>query len=1023
MSTPKYPQDEQILENQPKPLEDSDKVSTQQKSAETEIDETETSSLDENSIEDEQELSMETENSEVEQPDKVSFFGKIKNFLIKYKKQILFGLLVLFVIGSIGFTVAAVWIVDKYNSIGDIVTKATSITEGSVITDRNDKEIFRYNNDGQQRELIDIEQIPDQMRGSIIALEDENFYKNQIGIPWQNLVGAASKCFLSGGSTCRGGSGLSQQLIKNVTGESAPTTGRKLNELLAAIKFNQEVGTTEKEKQDAVLELYLNWVPFGRNTYGVASASKSYFNKDITTQELTIPQTCYLASMVQRPSSFATAIETEIKNRKLVENKVINPFWDLLEERKNICIQKMYELKLKNRGSDGFITSQQEADKLKAEIVEFTPKPIVEIKYGHLQNYITEELISTLKITEGELTTKGYRIQTTFDLDLQNNVQNIITSTAEERVVKNGGNNAASVVLDGPTGEILAMIGSRDFNNETISGQVNVATSPRQPGSTFKPYVYASALANGFNPGTILLDLSTDFGNYRPANFSRTTTGATTIRNSLQNSYNIPAVKATFLSAPNSPTPNTTGGLNNVLDFTQSVGVELPFRSNCTLSSSLGGCEVTMLSHAAGINTLLHDGNYRAPKVFKKIVSKDRFTGLETDVLASLNPTQYQNKDGVIDSSIAHQISNIMSDYSARLTSVWGASGKRTLELDGWTGDNQVAAKTGTTNDVKDTWTIGGSPLYTVVVWAGNTDGKPMNSRAASTTTAAASWKDIMTLIHKDKAKVGFSKEGLKQFSLDPSTGLPGTGRTEWLTDNQIKALQEAEKKLNDPVYDPSQNSIFANRTPIIQRKLLVSKLDGKLIPKADENGTNAYPAELTTEIVCKQIISEFPRAANWLAPTTSFGEKVGAEFVACPTEITATDATNQGPTIDTNLDNTKPVPLVINISAISKITDGTIVKLTFSTGGVELASIENQSELIIDLGQTTITGVKDVIIKATDSFGLTTELVIEKVDFDKKASSSSRSSSSSFSSRSQSSSSTPTSSSSNAASSSSSSS
>lgn len=940
----------------------------------------------------------EAEINTTEKDSKISIWNKLKSFLVKHKQKILLGFLLLFLLGAIAFTIASVWVIARYNSLGDIVTQATSITEGSVIVDRNDKEIFRFNTDGQQRELITINQIPDGMRGSIIALEDENFYKNQVGIPWQNLIGAGSKCFLSAGSNCRGGSGLSQQLIKNVTGENAPTSGRKLNELLSAIKFNQEVGSTEKEKQEAVLELYLNWVPFGRNTYGVAAASKSYYNKDITTTELSIPQYCYLASMVQRPSSFATAIENEIKNRKNPEAKILNPFWDLLQTRKNACIQKMFELNLKNVGTEKFISSQEEADKLQAEIVEFIPKPVQQITYGHLRNYITEQLTSVLKITEGELSTKGYRIKTTFDITLQDQVQNIVTSTAEDRVVKNGGNNAASVVLDGPTGEVIAMIGSRDFNNESISGQVNVTTAPRQPGSSFKPYVYASALNNGYNPGTVLLDLSTDFGNYRPANFSRTTIGATTIRSSLQNSYNIPAVKGVYLSAANSPTPNTQGGLDTVLNFAENVGVKLPFRDNCTLSAALGGCEVTMLSHASGINTFFQDGDYKAPKIFKTISYKDKFSGQEINLLQNNVPAEYQDKNNVVKPAIAHQISNIMSDYASRLTSVWGV-GKKTLELDGWTGDNQVAAKTGTTNDVKDTWTVGGSPLYTVVVWSGNTDGSPMNSKAASTTTVAATWKDIMTLIHKDKVKQGFSKEGLKQFSIDPSTGLPGAGKSEWLTDEQIKILQEAEKRLNDPNYDPLQNSIALNRTPIIQRKLIVSKIDGKLLPKVPEGQSSNFPADLTTEITCKQIISEFPKATNWFNPAVSFQQKVGADFTACPTEISGLDSTTQGPEITTNIDVDLPLPNKILIQAKSKVDTGTIVKISFSTGGVEIDMVENQDTLEIDLSTFDIKGVKDVIIKATDQFGLTSELIIEKVDFNNVAKSSSSSKSNSKSS------------------------
>jgi hypothetical protein len=291
------------------------------------------------------------------------FFWRIHKFSLKYRKQIVILFLFLFIIGAVGVSASAIWLMNRYNTFDNIVEQATEFDEGSIVYDRNDKELFRYSADGEDREKIGINEIPQNIQGAIVALEDENYYQNPAGIPWQNLAGASIKCLVPGAGDCRGGSGLSQQLIKNVTGDDQRTTGRKINELLAAIRYNQDVkpGGTEREKQDAVLEGYLNWVPFGRNTYGIKTAAGSYFNKNVATEGLTIPESCYMASMVQRPSTFATAIDIEIRNRQAQEiDKVANPNWDLLQTRKNVCIQKMHELNLKNYGTEKFIQTEAE---------------------------------------------------------------------------------------------------------------------------------------------------------------------------------------------------------------------------------------------------------------------------------------------------------------------------------------------------------------------------------------------------------------------------------------------------------------------------------------------------------------------------------------------------------------------------------------------------------------------------------------------------------------------------------------
>jgi penicillin-binding protein 1A len=948
-------------------------------------------------------------------------------FIFKHRRFIGVSILVLIILGLIGGVFGGVWVFGIYNSIENIEAKATQISQGSIVYDKNGSEMFRYSGD-VKREVVAMNQIPTNIQLAILALEDENFYKNETGIPWQNIAGAAVECGLARGNNCRGASGLSQQLIKNVTADDEQTLDRKVRELLTAIKFNQVIGDTTEEKQDKVLELYLNWVPFGRNNYGVQTASRSFFGHDVNSPELTIPKACYLASMVQRPSTFSEAIRLELINReKRTANQpeLENPTWEILEGRKNACINKLYEVPLANRGKDYLIKTEAERDELKKQIVDFKPNVSEDVAFGHLKEYITNELITKFApsefaddftITAQDLETKGYKIYTTFDKTMQEATEKIIREASEYEVAQ--ANNAASVILDGPTGEVLVMVGSRDFNNQEIGGQVNVATAPRQPGSSFKPYVYASALNNGFNPGTVLLDVPMNFGNaYQPKNFSGTFSGITTIRRSLQDSLNIPAVKAAFLGIDSNNTEinpensqTQTAATNNILDFANKMGVQTPYRfgengQQCGLASSLGGCEVTMISHAAGINTLLHEGVYMEPRAIKKITLKEEIKFDDTTA------NSIYRKEPVLDTSVAQQMANIMSDYNSRTPSVWGNL-KRNLELDGWTGANQVAAKTGTTNDVKDIWTVGGSPYYTVVAWMGNTDGKVMNQKISGASEIAPIWKRIMTEIHKDKEKTGFNSNSLEKVNIDPVSGMLGGGSSELINKNQLKKLQNAEKNFKNSAYNPITKSIFDNRTPISSRKLKVNLLDGKAIPNSDSNNTSVapistspnqitFPESLMKEVACTGVISEFPNAQSWLNPAQNIKIKTN-ETGNCPTETSDMNLENYKPKITTNLKANLSSPEEILITADSGIDNNLlpepnkIIKIEFYLGAELITSEVNVVSLTIDVQKLGLSGVKDVRIVVEDRFGLKTELILEKVDFDDLIFSSSSSSKSS---------------------------
>jgi exopolysaccharide biosynthesis WecB/TagA/CpsF family protein len=750
--------------------------------------------------------------------------------------------------------VGGIWLGNRYNSIGSIKEKVLAPPQGSVVYDRNGVEMFKYVDAGTVREVVGLDRIPEQMQIAVIALEDENFYYNEDGIPWKNLAGSLYKCVIAkGGDGCRGGSGLSQQLIKNVTNERDRGFDRKLNELISAYKFGQEVDKKE------VLRLYLNWVSFGRNTFGVQEASKSYYGHTIDEKDdkgnfkLTIPKACFLAGMLPQPESFAGAINDKIDGKE-------TDLYKELVARKNTCIDKQAEKELRGTGTGLTISNEVEAKKLKDETIEFKKFQGQEVKFGHIKAFLIEEF-KKLDITEKDLFAKGLRIKTTFDLKTQDKFETIIKEGVENNVVPNDGNNGAGVILDGPTGQVIAMVGSVDFNNKAIDGEVNVATSPRQPGSSIKPYVFASAFNNGFNPATILLDNSIDFGSYKPLNFDKKFYGAVTSRWALQNSLNIPAIKALYLSAQPDDEPDGEGALKNFFDFAEKTGIQFPYKEKgqCGIGTAIGGCEVTMMSHATGINTLLQGGTYHPYTPFLEIKEQSEKTEDIYQLALKGEKKPYAKVDNAISAGVANQVAKVMADSDQRVQSIWGST-SQWLKLPDWTGENSVASKTGTTNDVKDMWVVGGSPYYTVAVWAGNTDSTPMYEKASSSGVLGPLWQETMEMLHKNVPKKGFATDGLISTKINPADGLLSeNGTAELLTEQQIKRLEEVKLAKKDNKTIPKTASIFTTRTPVLYNKVKVNAADNLLIDEKSD-----IPAELIKTIECTYTQGEFPAATNW---------------------------------------------------------------------------------------------------------------------------------------------------------------
>jgi membrane peptidoglycan carboxypeptidase len=911
-------------------------------------------------------VDIEINSAEMEKPNQ-SRFSKLGAIL----KALFFSKKTRIIIGGIfglGFILGAAAIAYLWVTTPSIDTLVQQ-NQSSIVYGRDGKtEIFKFF-DEEKRKVVPINEIPRQMQLAMIGLEQENFWKDQQGIPWRNLAGATIKCFTTR-SECRGASGLSQQFIKNYTNDEDRTISRKVRELITSIKLNQE-----KSKQE-VLELYLNEVPFGRNAYGVEEAAKSYFggtpglgDKPVEgVKDITIIQACYLASFPQRTTFFAKAIDPNGKPLKESNN------WKELEYRKNICLEKQLNVELEGPGTDKLIKTQEELELLKKTEISFAPLG-TETRYGHFRDFVTQEL-DRIGISDSDLKTRGYKIVTSLDPAVQDSVEKtLLADTA--RINKMNADNAAAIVLDGPTGQIIAMAGSLDYNNAAIDGQFNVALSPQQPGSSIKPYEYAAALEKDFNPGTVVQDIATEFqSGFTPTNFNRSSyRGAITLRSGLQNSYNTPAVKAAYLAVGGSnETPTPQQATKALFDFTDKVGVKFPVNEKCGLASTIGACELTMLSHAGGINTFAQEGKYLTPTPFISIIDLKTNTDMYANLQTSENPA-YPVADQAVDPLVARQMNQIMSDYEARYPAFCNGRGRCDLAINLELADRKVAAKTGTTDESRDTWTVGYTPQYTVTTWVGRNDNEPLAGVGAAS-AAAPLWKSIIKNIHEGKEAKEFSTQGLILTKLNSRTGLlDENGYNEWLTPKQINVLKTAGEKLNSGSFNPLESNIFTNRTSIVSRKVKINKIDGKLAVDG-----KTLPENIEEKVVV-QCISEFPQSKAWARNSGCKSEDV-------PSETSQQDQVSEQqnkPVISTNLQADEIAPAIIKIDAktTGSSSDKKITLIELYIDGKSVATSQNDT-LSFDPSKIE-DGKKTVLIRVVDNYGTKDEISFSNVEFTKK--------------------------------------
>lgn len=576
--------------------------------------------------------------------------------------------------------------------------ESRKVANSTKIFDRTGKVLLYNIHQDIKRTEVAPSEISAYLKQAHIAVEDAHFYSHN-GIRPTSIIRAIIENLLPGGSSS-GGSTITQQVIKNslLTRERAIT--RKIKEWILAVKLERML------TKEQILTIYLNESPYGGTIYGVEEASRAYFNKSAL--EVTLPEAAYLASMPQRPSYFSPFG----KNRAA------------LEDRKNFVLRRMYE--------SNFITETEMKEAQNTQI-EFQSIKESSGKALHFVFYIREYLEEKYGVEA--LEQDGLQVVTTLDYALQKQLETTLKDYVLKSEPETKMSNSSLVALDPKTGQILSLIGSRDYFDEKIDGKVNVAVQGRQPGSSIKPVVYASLFEKGYTPDTVVFDLPTEFntycdaeGNpptgqdasvcYMPNNYDNEFRGPISFRHALAQSLNIPAVKALYLT-----------GLDDAISLATQMGIKgLNDKNRLGLTLVLGGGEVSLLDLTSAYGVFATEGIQNTTTGILKVTKKDGTT-LE----------EYKGKgERVITENTARIISSILSDAQARVPAFALSSPLNYSDRD-------VAAKTGTTQNYRDVWTVGYTPSLVIGLWGGNNDNTPMIKKTSGYILAPL-WRTAMDI-------------------------------------------------------------------------------------------------------------------------------------------------------------------------------------------------------------------------------------------------------------------------------------
>jgi len=649
--------------------------------------------------------------------------------------------------------------------------------QSTEIFDRNGNVLYTIHGE-ENREKISYKDISPYLVSATISVEDSEFWNHKGFDIWALGKVALHEAFGIGVS--RGGSTITQQYIKNTFFSSEKSYLRKAKELILAIRLEKAYD------KKTIMELYLNRIPYGNNAYGTQKAAEIYFDKDAS--DLTLAESTILASLPQAPSRYnpygnnkyshllKEFTEKELKNRNikteydleideyargLLGNEIV------LGNGNTVYIPGRTDLVLKNMKQTGAITKEEKENALKElKTIEFNDF-VEDIKYPHFVFYIKEQLEE--KYGKEIVEQGGLKVYTTIDPELQDKAEEIALEKGDHNEKKYGTNNVSILTINAKTGEILAMVGSRDYWNEEIDGNVNVSLRPRQPGSSFKPFVYAQAFINGYAPGSVVYDIRTKIGAAKPDNYDGSFMGQINLRKGLAQSRNIPAIKAYYLA----------GEQKSIIDLVEKMGINtLDQNHDYGYPLALGVGEIPLIEMVTAFAVFANNG--KKPE----LTGISRIENANGDIIEEWKPKEFEE---VLDPQIAYLINNILSDPATGIGPNLFVNGKINAAKTG-TSTKSNKQKTGGSVKPGDAWTIGYTPTIVTGVWTGNSDGKGLALNANGYDTAGPIFKAVMTEALKDLPTEPFPEpEGIQHVKIGKASGkLPGTGTPESMTISEI---------------------------------------------------------------------------------------------------------------------------------------------------------------------------------------------------------------------------------------------
>lgn len=604
--------------------------------------------------------------------------------------------------GGVGFVAIAglfLYIAKDLPSPGNV--RDRFVAESTKIYDRSGTHLLYEVHGEEKRTVIPFSDMPDVVKFATISLEDQDFY-NHFGIKLSSIARAILKDIITL-DKAQGGSTITQQLVKNTLLSNEKALSRKIKEVILALELET------KYSKDEILEMYLNEIPYGSNAYGIEAAAQTFFGKPA--RDLRLDEAALLSALPQATTYYSP----------------YGSHTEALSGRQTYALQQMARL--------GYITDEQAEEAINADTLGKIVAQKDIIAAPHFVMYIKDYLQE--KYGDRAVEEGGYRVTTTLDWDKQMIAEEAVRAGAEKNA-RYKAKNAALIAIDPKTGQILSMVGSKDYFDTSVDGQVNVTIRERQPGSSFKPYVYLTAFMQGYIPETLMYDVETEFEtaeekSYKPQNYNGKFRGPLSMAESLAQSLNIPAVKTLYLV-----------GVREAIDTAKRLGIQgLNDPDRLGLSLVLGGGEVKLLDHVHAYATLA-TGGVKHPLAAILRIEDAKGVAME-EFLGSTG-------ERVVEEKYVTMLEHIMSTNSFR-TPAFGENSP--LRFDA----RDVAAKTGTTNEFRDGWTIGFTPSLAVGVWAGNNDNSPMITGADGVVVAAPIWRAFL-----DKTLTNYATESFQKY-------------------------------------------------------------------------------------------------------------------------------------------------------------------------------------------------------------------------------------------------------------------